>query len=178
MKNFIRCFVVLAFALQLSACTRTKESGLNPGDFAPDFAVKDLSGNPAKLSDYKGKVVLLNFWASWCEPCLAEMPALERLYNKLHAKGFEIVAVGLDDDPKSLKAFKDRMGLTFPILVDSAGQTRVYKVNGFPESFILDREGKLVMIQDPNDDEPVVRIIGPREWDSPNAQSRLEALLR
>ena len=178
MKNIIRCLTVIAFALQVSSCTRTKESGLAPGDLAPEFAVKDLSGNPTKLSDYKGKVVLLNFWASWCSPCLAEMPALERLYTKLHDKGFEVVAVGVDDDAKSLKEFKDRLGLTFPVLVDSSGQTRSYKVKGFPESFILDREGKLVMIQDLDNDEPVVRIVGPREWDSPNAQSRIEALLK
>jgi peroxiredoxin len=178
MKNFYRCLVVLVCALQLASCTRAGESGTNPGDLAPDFSVRDLDGKPAKLSDYKGKVILLNFWASWCEPCLSEMPALERMYAKLRDKGFAVVAVGMDDTPTALKEFKDRLGLSFPILVDSSGQTKMYKVHGFPESFIIDRSGKLVMIQDPESDDPVVRIVGPREWDSPNSISRIEALLK
>lgn len=151
---------------------------MNPGDNAPSFELPDLKGNPRKLSEFRGSVVLLNFWASWCGPCVEELPALEQLYQKLKAKGFEIVAVGIDDDIAELEEFKRRFSLSFPVLADKSGILKnKYRVTGVPESFVLDRDGKLVMLADPSDNMPVVRIVGPRDWDDPNTVARMAELL-
>ncbi|MFM1846830.1 MAG: hypothetical protein RL417_304, partial [Pseudomonadota bacterium] len=163
-------------------CSRRSETGLYPGDLAPDFSLPTISGGGSetlKLSDLKGRVVLVNFWASWCSPCIAELPAMERLYSRLKDRGFVILGVGVDDQPESLGEFQRKYGLTFPLVVDAAGEVKSrYKLNGVPESFVIDRAGKLVMIPDPEDGVPTVRIIGPREWDSPDAIARIESLLR
>lgn len=154
-------------------------SGLNPGDNAPPFELPDLEGKLRKLSDFKGKVVLLNFWASWCGPCVAELPALERLYTELKSQGFEIIAIGIDDEADSLMEFKRRYSMTFPVLVDKSGILKnKYRVTGVPESFILDRDGKMLMIPDPSNNMPIVRIIGPRDWSNPNVVSRIRDLTR
>lgn len=162
----------------LLSCTRGNESGLNPGDTPPAIELPDLDGAIKKFSDFHGKVILLNFWATWCGPCVAELPALEQLYSRLKEKGFTVVAIGVDDEASALSVFKQRYGISFPILVDKSGATKSrFRVSGVPESFVLDREGKLLMIQDPDENMPVVRIIGPRDWDAPNMVSQIEALL-
>lgn len=171
------CFLLLA-ALFLSTCTRSGEVGINPGDLAPEFTAFTLSGGPAKLSDYRGKVVLLNFWASWCAPCIAEMPALQRLHDRLKDQGFTVLAVGVDDEPEALQEFQRRYGLSFPVLVDQNAETkRLFKTTGVPESFVIGRDGKLVLFMDPDDNSPTVRMSGPREWDSPNVVSRFTKIL-
>ena len=164
--------------LTLSACSRRAESGLNPGDLAPDFQVQDLAGNGVKLSDFRGQGVLLNFWASWCVPCEAEMPVFEKLYQQLKSDGFTIVAVAVDDTLDRIKDFQTRYNLSFPILFDAEATTRrPYKYTGFPESFLLDKDGRLVMFQDPEDNHPVVRIVGPRDWEAQDVMRRLRLAL-
>ncbi|MBN8549054.1 MAG: TlpA family protein disulfide reductase [Deltaproteobacteria bacterium] len=162
----------------LSSCTRSSETGLNPGDLAPDFKLPGLDSREYSLSSFRGKVVLLNFWASWCGPCVSEMPALQRLHDQFKDQGFSVVAVGIDDEPGALEEFRQKFGLSFPVLVDTTGVTKSgYKTTGVPESFIIDAAGRMVMFPDPADKQPVVRITGPREWDSPNVLSRIRALL-
>lgn len=171
--------ILLVLLLSIfSGCRRGAEVGFAPGNRPPPLDLVTVDGRPLPLEDLKGQVVLLNFWATWCGPCLMELPALQRLYDKLRGKGFAIVAVGVDDEIENLRDFKERYGLTFPIVVDRGGDAKLrYRISGLPESFLLDRKGTLVMLPDPGDDQPVVRIIGPREWDEPNAISRIEAVL-
>jgi thiol-disulfide isomerase/thioredoxin len=160
--------LVLGVSGVLSSCSRSgEEVGLNPGDLPPEIAFPTLE-DPSKIlsmRSLKGKVVLINFWASWCAPCVAEMPELQKLQETLGTEKFTVLAVGIEDSPENLAKVKKRFNLTFPIVVDRVGDAkRAYKLVGFPESFILDTAGKLVMIMDPDANEPVVRTIGPREW--------------
>ncbi len=176
--KFVLRSILLAACLLLCACTRSGETGLNPGDLAPDLKLKALDSRQYSLSDFRGKVVLLNFWASWCGPCVSEMPALQRLHDQLKDQGFSVVAVGIDDEESALLEFQQKFGLSFPVLVDSDGTSKSsYKTSGVPESFIIDASGKLVLFPDPADKMPTVRITGPREWDAPNVISRMKALL-
>lgn len=174
--NMLAAAVILICCL--SSCSRGNETGLNPGDIPPQFQLESIDGPPQNLSDYNGKVVLLNFWASWCGPCVEELPALQALYDKIKDKGFVVIAVGVDDTKSSLMEFKQRYGLTFPLLIDSDGQVKSrYKVSGVPESFVIGSDGRLLMMSDPSGNMPVLRFIGPREWSSPNSLSRFEKLL-
>jgi len=170
-------FLILLIFFSVS-CQNLERSGLAPGNNAPDFTLPDLSGERVSLSDFRGKVVLLNFWASWCAPCVVEMPALERAYNQLKDRGFVVLAVAIDDDLNAIKEFQKDLGLTFPILLDNTSRTKNrYKISGYPETYIIDAEGKMVLFSDPEGNMPVVKILGPREWDSPNAIQRISQLL-
>ena len=135
---------------------------------APDFAVPDLDGQAVRLSAYRGHVVLVNLWATWCPPCREEMPSMERLHQRLKDKGFVLLAVSEDEGGAAgVKAFVEQMKVTFPVLLDPEGDVgRKYEVWGFPESFLLDRDGRVVE-----------RVIGPRDWASPEQIARVEALL-
>src|SRR5262249_21192180 len=108
---------------------------------APDFAVPDLDGQAVRLSNYRGKVVLLNLWATWCPPCREEMPSMERLFRQLRDRGFVLLAVSQDEAGRAaVDPFVRDMGLTFPVLVDPQHQVGDrYQVWGYPESFIIDR---------------------------------------
>lgn len=181
-KRLLHSVFKVSFCLSVSiflfSCTFGERSGIGPGDSAPSFNLHDLDGVSHKLTEYRGKVVLINFWASWCAPCVAEMPALERLYRRLKDQGFEIVAVGVDDEVSNLKEFQKQFDLSFPVLFDKGNKIKAqYNVRGVPESFVLDKSGKFIMIPDLDDNQPVVRIVGPREWDSPNAVARFKKLL-
>jgi peroxiredoxin len=137
-------------------------------DVAPDIAVPDLAGQAVRLSAYRGQVVLVNIWATWCPPCREEMPSMERLHERLKDRGFVLLAVSQDEGPVAgVKAFVDQMKLTFPVLVDPEGEVgRKYGIWGFPESFLVDRDGRIVE-----------RVIGPRDWSAPDQIARIEGLL-
>jgi len=170
---------VLLYSFLIAGCVSGNRSGLAPGEPPPEFTLKDLSGQKVSLSQFQGKVVLINFWASWCMPCLSELPSMERLYNRLKGEGFVILAIGVDDEWYKLKEFKSKYGLTFPVLVDEGNIVkRQYGLTGVPESFVVARNGRLLMIPDPDSNEPVVRIVGPRNWDSPTAEGRMRAILK
>jgi thiol-disulfide isomerase/thioredoxin len=170
---FVIC-IIFAF----SSCQTGVGVGLNPGDSPPPIEFPRIDGSGlGSLSEHAGKVVLINFWASWCAPCVEELPALQRLYEQLGPKGF--VVLGVDDHAESLLQFKSRFGLSFPIVVDEQGGIKgKYRISGVPESFIVGRDGKLLMVSDPDDGQPVVRILGPRAWDSPDAIARISKLLQ
>jgi peroxiredoxin len=135
---------------------------------APDFSAPNLAGQAVRLSAYRGQVVLVNVWATWCPPCREEMPSMERLYQKLKDRGFVLLAVSEDDTGvDGVKAFVQEMKLSFPVLVDPDGEVgRKLEVWGYPESFLIDREGNIVE-----------HVIGPREWDGPSGLPVVEALL-
>ncbi|MEO2168949.1 MAG: prolipoprotein diacylglyceryl transferase family protein [bacterium] len=136
---------------------------------APEFVAQDLDGKAFRLKAQRGKVVLLNIFTTWCPPCREEMPSMDRLAARLAGEDFLMVAVAEDDGGAPVvRAFRDEMGLTFPILVESTGSVgRNYQISGYPESFIIDREGY-----------QVARIIGPLDWDTPEMAEDLRTLIR
>lgn len=134
-----------------------------------DFELPDLSGKLHRLSDYKGKVIFLNFWATWCKPCEEEMPSMQTLYENLDNFPFEIIAVSVDKDaPEAVAKFAKRYGLTFTILHDRKGKVKeMYKTTGVPETFIIDQNGIVAE-----------KVWGPRDWLDPGATKVLDELVR
>ena len=133
-----------------------KYEPLAVGKPAPDFSLADLNEKHYRLSDFRGKVVFLNFWATWCKPCREEMPSMEILNKNFEKDGLVILAVSIDrvTTTKDISPFIKGMNLTFPVLVDSWGQTdKPYKRMGVPETFIIDQQGIIQEI-----------VIGPRDW--------------
>jgi len=111
---------------------------------APNFTLKSRSGENIKLSELRGQVVLVNFWASWCGPCRQEMPILEKLYKKYESLGFVILGVNVDDDPAQAESLLKLIGVSFPVLFDSDKKiSEKYGVAAMPSSFFIDRDGKL-----------------------------------
>ncbi len=112
------------------------------GFAAPDFTLPTLDGQRVSLHDLRGQVVLLNFWATWCAPCKAEMPALQRVYADEKARGLRVLAVTVETDTATVSAFVRRYGLGFTILLDGGAQvSRLYRVQGTPTTFFIDRRG-------------------------------------
>jgi thiol-disulfide isomerase/thioredoxin len=115
---------------------------ITKGMVAPDLTVADLQGVPRSLSDYRGQIVMLNFWASWCGYCRSEIPHMNTVYDELRDQGFEIVAVNMGEDPEHLRQFAAEYQMEFPILADVEGVTvPVYQIRSIPTSYFLDREG-------------------------------------
>ena len=111
--------------------------------------------------------MLLNFWASWCAPCIAEIPDLQKLQEKLGPSGFVVLAVSVGDSADAVREVVRSFGITYPIVLDATGEVaEKYETSGLPESFVLARDGSLVMLPDGPNGQMVVRFIGPRKWDS------------
>jgi len=138
-----------------------------PAKDAPDFRVRTPDDRPLHLAELKGKVVFLNFWATWCEPCEREMPAMERLHRALGPEGLSLVAVSVDESAEPVDQFRERFGLTFKILLDPDKRVaNLYQTYRFPETLLIGRDG--VVIE---------RYVGPRDWDSPLYEARIRRLL-
>ena len=122
---------------------------------APDFSIPDLDGNKISLSNYRGSVVFLNFWATWCETCEEEMPSMERLYRRFKDSKFEMLTVSIDQEgEKQVRPFLAKYGLTFPVLLDpDKNIAGLYKTTGVPETFIINKSGVIVH-----------KAVGPRNW--------------
>jgi len=122
--------------------------------------------------------VLLHFLASWCAPCIEEVPALNALYRQMQGEDFILLAVGTEDTLEDLQGFIDDHGVEFPIYFDSRNLVRHrYGVTGFPETFLLDKGGKLVLMVDPHTRTPTIRLTGPQNWGSPEMRGALQGLL-
>lgn len=170
--------VVATAAFVFSACTDSRR-GIYPGEVAPDVSGIDLAGSKLSLHQIQGKVILVNFWATWCGPCMAELPALQELYTTLQAQGFNLVGIAVDDTPANIKEAVAKHGITYPVLIDEEGKSkRNFELKGFPESFVLDSEHKVLLVKDPEDGAPVTKIIGPREWTQINALQVFRGLLK
>ncbi len=113
----------------------------------PDFTFKTLDGREFRLSELHGKVVLVNFWATWCPPCKEEMPIFEREYKRCKDKGFEILAVNMDSSESNLQKFLKENNYSFPIVRPSEDLQKELKLMGFPTSYLLDKEGKIYRIR-------------------------------
>ncbi|OZM56287.1 hypothetical protein CIB95_12770 [Lottiidibacillus patelloidae] len=125
------------------------EVGIKIGNKAPDFTIENLEGETVSLSDYQGKKVILNMWATWCPPCRAEMPDMQRFYEKYANQGVEILAVNMtsQDTVSSIEEFKEELGLTFPILLDIHNEVGVtYRVLQIPSTWFINNDGVITNI--------------------------------
>jgi len=156
-KSAIAIIIIVLVAVVVFIVMSQKKSyvPIVAGVESVDFTLPDLDGNPHKLSDYKGKVVFLNFWATWCKPCEEEMPSMQALYKALDKSKFEIVAVSVDKDgPETVRNYAKRFGITFTVLHDRRGKIKeTYKTTGVPETFIIDQNGIVAE-----------KVWGPRDW--------------
>ena len=166
--------IIVALAMLLGLGVFAMRDELFPvavGSQAPAFEARavDGSGTVRTLADYRGKVVVLNIWATWCAPCIYEMPSFARLRKAVPDSNLGIVAVSIDEllDADSLSAFARNLGVNFDILLDSTTQVaRDYQVTGYPETFVIARDGTIRK-----------KWIGPLEWDSPANVALINGLL-
>ena len=173
---YLLALVGIALVVGVAWLSRGSFEPVIAGAPAPGFEVASLDGKPVTLDAYRGKVVLLNVWATWCAPCLEEMPSMQRLYQDMAGKGFEIVAISVDNAENggvpraSLEKFAKDLGLTFPILhspPEAADDIQeLYQTTGVPESFLIGKDGVVYR-----------RISGATSWDSPQYREQILRLL-
>ena len=139
------------------------------GDHVPQFVLNDINGKAVSLAKYSGKVILLNFWASWCHACKSEMSSMNDLYRSLNSKGLEVVAVSVDSSEDSLKSFLSGRAIAFPILFDKNGEGyfQQFHVFGLPATFLINRKGILVD-----------KFMGSTDWDSPGVRNKILGILK
>lgn len=173
-KKHIIIAAVLLVILGVAAYNMTsapKKGGTAVSDIteeALDFTLSDLEGNSVTLSSFKGKVVFLNFWATWCPPCCSEMPSMQKLHDKMKDKDFAMLAVDVGERKAGVAAFVDKNNYKFTVLLDSEHKVSSdYKVAGIPTTLIIDKEGKVVL-----------REVGSRDWDSSDIIEKISSLLK
>ena len=133
----------------------------------PPFSGATLEGRPLSIAEHRGKVIVLNFWATWCVECRSEMPALQRLQREFAPRGFAIVGVNARESKDVVARYAKELGLTFPLVLDSDGKINVlYGVIGLPATFVVGRDGRAIAFA-----------IGPREWQGEAARKLVQALL-
>ena len=176
-RPYAYALVGVALLIGVAWMNQDRIQPVTTGTIAPDFEVKNLDGGLARLSDHSGKVVLMNIWATWCPPCLDEMPSMERLYQELGEEDFEILAVSIDAElglfdltgnvGGDVRAFADSLGLTFPILHNPSGDIqRLYRTRAVPETFLIGRDGIIYK-----------KVAGGTEWDAPDHKEMIRRLL-
>lgn len=174
---YLVAVVAAILVVILAWVNRDRLSPVVPGRPAPDFSVTDLQGASRTLADFRGKVLLLNIWATWCSPCQEEMPSMQRLREAVENEDFAILAISVDApigerdaigrEGGDLEAFAREKGLTFQILHDPSGRIQqVYQTTGVPESFVVDRNGIIFK-----------KVAGPTEWDAPANIQLIQRLL-
>jgi len=138
------------------------------GQPVADFTLPDLQGRQVRLSSLRGNVVFVNVWATWCQPCVDEMPTIQRLYDQMQARGLEVLAVSLDPlGAQIIEPFMRKYQLSFPVLLDTKSHIeKLYGTTGVPESFVIDKSGRLVE-----------KVIGPRNWADPQIIAMFQRLL-
>jgi peroxiredoxin len=167
MKRLIWALLLLA-VVAASGCTK-HEAPVAEGSVAPDFTLQDLSGKPVQLASLRGKVVLLNFWATWCPPCREEVPSLVRLNQAMQGKPFQMLAVSVDEGGKNaVETFFKKGGATLPALLDTdAKVARLYGTTGVPETFVIDPKGVILK-----------KVAGPMDWASREVIAALEEVMK
>jgi peroxiredoxin len=167
----IIALIILAGIIGMVVMKSSKYEPVLIGAPAPDFTLKDMNGKEYALSSLKGKVVFVNFWATWCKSCKDEMPSMQVLYSYLNERKvpFEMLAISMDrvTTQKEIGPFVSSLGLTFPVLLDPWGKTDgKYKLTGVPETYIIDQGGRLAE-----------KVIGPRNWETVGAVETIFKLL-
>jgi peroxiredoxin len=160
--------VVVALAFGYLQLAGHKGYALQDGSAAPPFRLPSLAGGETDLAALRGRIVVVNFWATWCPPCVSEMPSLDRLHRVLGPEGLAVLAVSTDADLADLKRFVADHSLTLPVLWDPDGRVAAdeYHTTGYPETFVIDGSGVLLQ-----------HTVGPTEWDSPPALAYFRGLL-
>ena len=137
LKKLFLTGLILLFTASVSYATSVKTSGK-----APNFTLKSRSGKNIKLSELRGQVVMLNFWASWCGPCRKEMPLLEKIHKKYKRLGFTLLGVNVEQDSKAAKKYLKKVKVSFPVLFDKTNKTsKLYNISAMPTTIIIDRSG-------------------------------------
>ena len=159
---------ILLLCLMLATSTaQARELKPYQGGATPPLALKDLSGKTHKLEDYRGRVVLVNFWASWCPPCRAEMPSMQRLKEKMAGKAFTILAVDMGEPAAVVNTYLKEIHTDFSILLDTDGHAlKAWKVFAFPTSYVIDSKGQIRYA-----------LFGPVEWDEADTVQKISDLL-
>jgi peroxiredoxin len=143
-------------------------TGVEVGDGAPDFSLMSDAGRPIQLGDFRGKFLVLNFWATWCPPCLEELPSLNRFHEQFSGKGVAVLGVSVDEDENTYREFLKKAGVGFLTARDASKRTpRAYGTFKYPETYFVDRQGKIVG-----------KIIGARDWTDPQMVADVEQLLK
>lgn len=162
--------VLLALSLIIAVQANAAEGGpLTPLDSprpAPEFSLADTAGDTHTLADYRGRVLVVNFWATWCPPCVKEMPALDRLQQQLGEAGVQVVGINMGETTDDIASFNERVPVDFPLLLSpdmSAGQD--WGVRGLPTTFILDPEGRIVF-----------EVLGDQPWDDATIVDQIREL--
>src|SRR4030043_372060 len=177
-RAFFRCFSVIL--ILLVSFSFTAEGGeddfyskikINPikgNKKAPDLSLKDLNGKEVEIKQFKGKVIFLNFWATWCGPCKEEMPGMEFLHRQFKEKDFLLLTISVDyEGIRPVQEFINKHQYTFPVLLDPKGETLdLFEVKGIPTTFLIDKKGKMLG-----------KAIGPRDWKSIEVESLLNLLI-
>jgi cytochrome c biogenesis protein CcmG/thiol:disulfide interchange protein DsbE len=174
---YVWTLVAVAAVVAVAWIGRENYQPVITGSVAPEFHMSALGGGELALSDFEEKVVLVNVWATWCAPCLEEMPSMQRLYEALEGEDFEILAVSIDAPfgqtdavgrlGGDLEAFAEKLGLTFPILHNPAGDIqRLYQTTGVPESFVIGKDGVIVK-----------KVAGATKWDARENEELIRRLL-
>lgn len=164
MRKWLILGVIVVAGGFLLTLTHWQAPAIRP---APDFLLPDLNGQVVRLSQLRGKVVMLNVWTTWCPPCRKEMPTMEALYKKLKSADFVMLAASQDVDGKNtVLPYLQEGGFTFPVLLDVRGEVgKKYGVTGYPETFIIDRQGNIVYHH-----------IGYNDWSQPTVEAALRRL--
>ena len=156
MKRLLRLTLVFCLPIFILACGQGP-TFLKVGDSAPDFSLVDRQGKTWTLSELKGQVVFINFWATWCSPCLKELPSMQKLYETLPKTKFKMLAILSNDKPVLADFIANQKGISIPILDDSQNLvSSKFALTGLPETFIVDKQGILRE-----------KFIGPEQWDAP-----------
>ncbi|MZH02534.1 MAG: TlpA family protein disulfide reductase [Nitrospinae bacterium] len=184
-KNFIRLkdgllglLIIVALTLLILRIQKPNPENPQPetnlfkpqeGYLAPRFSLRNLKGNMEGLDDHSGKVIFVNFWATWCVPCVKEMPSFENLYRRFRSQGMTILAVSLDKgDSAKVKDFVDNLKLSFPVLLDTEGVAeKLYPSFTIPFTYVIDKQGRVV-----------ARVDGAKNWESPETFEAVEHLLK
>ncbi|WP_422123446.1 thiol-disulfide oxidoreductase ResA [Planococcus sp. X10-3] len=148
MRSAILVLLVFAIGYTIyNSVTAEDVEFLRTGDKAPDFVLQDMEGNSHKLSDYKGEGVFLNFWGTWCEPCVEEMPAMDRQYSEYEQQGVHVLAVNIAQSDFEVQSFVDRFGLSFPVVIDkSKSVMTAYNIRPLPTTILVNPEGEIERI--------------------------------
>ena len=178
-SRYARLLAVAVVALLASLAWFHRERSRAPvtGNRSPDFTFSDLEGSEVRLASHRGRVVLVNLWATNCGPCVKEMPSMQRLFEAFEGRDFTILAISLDGTigevgPSGylggdVEEFARALGLTFPILLDPEGRSRrIFRITGIPESFLIGRDGIIYK-----------KVTGAAEWDAPETLALIERLL-